>query len=586
MFRSLQWRIALAYVLLIVGSMGLLTVYLFNLIRGNFLDDLHTSLASEARLVATISQPYLGFPNSSEVAALAKRLGQQLESRVTIIDARGVVLGDSDEDPSRMANHLDRPEVATALANREWQSTRYSATLSKEMMYVAVPVIGMGGEVLGVARVSRALAKIDSSLNRITLVVAAAGATVTVLAMLVAIWIARRTIGSLKILGEMAGSLAGGNLDLRMYPTGQDEVGALAHAFNQMADHLKGNFGAITAERNKLVAVFTTIADGLLIVNKEGRVALMNPSAERLFGVKAAAILGHSFMEVVRDYSLVQTLNACLRSGQQQVGQVELRSGRRFLRAVVTPVVGDSSAAALILLQDLTEMRQLERTRREFVSNLSHELRTPLASIKAVVETLKDGALDEAEVARDFLDKVDAEVDRMIQMVAEMLELSRIESGEARLDLKATEIAGVVEEGVGRLRPQADRKRISLSTSLPIDLPPVTADAAKVQQVVVNLVHNAIKFTGEDGGIVVSAALAKHELIISVQDTGIGVPPENLPHLFERFYKADKSRASEGTGLGLAIAKHIVQAHGGRIWAESAEGQGSTFAFTLPLASE
>jgi len=451
------------------------------------------------------------------------------------------------------------------------------------MLYVAVPIAGPGGEVLGVARISRTLTKINNSLDRITRIVAVAGIALTVFAVLLAVWIARRTTSSLQLLREMVSSLAKGNLSLRMYTTRRDEVGSLAQAFNEMADSIKTNFETISAEGNKLATVFTTVVDGLLIVDSGGRVTLMNPAAERFFGVRAADMRGRGFIEVARDYSLAQALNACLGSGRQQVRQVELEPGRRFLRAVFTPIEGDSSARALILLQDLTEIRHLERSRREFVSNLSHELRTPLASIKAVVETLRDGALEEKEAAREFLEKVDTEVDRMTHLVREMLELSRIESGETRLNLEPTDIVGVIEEAMGRLRPQADRKGIALSASLPANLPLTMADAARVQQVVLNLVHNAIKFTDPEGVIVVSAAAGEQEMTVSVRDTGIGVPAESLPHLFERFYKADKSRASEGTGLGLAIAKHIVQAHGGRIWAESVEGQGSVFAFTLPL---
>jgi len=240
----------------------------------------------------------------------------------------------------------------------------------------------------------------------------------------------------------------------------------------------------------------------------------------------------------------------------------------------------------LVILQDLTQVRRLETVRRDFVSNISHELRTPLASLKALVDTLRDGALEDPPAAQRFLDRMEVEVDALTQMVQELLELSRIESGQVPLQLQAVSIAEAVNIPAERLRPQAERAGLRLDVTLPADLPPVLADAERIQQVVTNLVHNAIKFTPPGGRVTVTAQAAGAEVIVTVQDTGVGIPAEDLPRIFERFYKADRARAGAGTGLGLAIARHIIQAHGGRIWAESAKGRGSNFYFALPTATE
>ncbi|MBC7222671.1 MAG: PAS domain-containing sensor histidine kinase, partial [Anaerolineae bacterium] len=255
-----------------------------------------------------------------------------------------------------------------------------------------------------------------------------------------------------------------------------------------------------------------------------------------------------------------------------------------FLQVIATPLPEAQPPGFLIVLQDLTEVRRLETVRRDFIANISHELRTPLASLKALVETLRDVALDDPPAARRFLDRAEAEVDALTQMVQELLELSRLESGQAPLEMKPVPVADLVVPSAERLRPQAERAGLEISFDLPADLPLVQADLERVRQVVLNLVHNAIKFTPAGGRIHIAARQVGAEVQVSVADTGIGIPPEELDRIFERFYKADRARSRGGTGLGLAIAKHVVQAHGGRIWAESAEGRGSTFFFTLPVA--
>jgi two-component system phosphate regulon sensor histidine kinase PhoR len=240
----------------------------------------------------------------------------------------------------------------------------------------------------------------------------------------------------------------------------------------------------------------------------------------------------------------------------------------------------------LVILQDLTRVRRLETVRRDFISNISHELRTPLAGLKSLVDTLRGGAIKDRPAAKRFLKRMDAEVDTLTQMVEELLELSRIESGQAPLRMAPTPVSEVVIPPVDRLRPQAERAGVEFTVLLPPELPPVLVDVERARLVLTNLVHNAVKFTPPGGQITVGARPAGEDVTISVQDTGVGIPADDVPRIFERFYKADRARSGGGTGLGLAIAKHIVQGHGGRIWAESVEGEGSTFFFTLPVATE
>lgn len=408
------------------------------------------------------------------------------------------------------------------------------------------------------------------------------GTVATVLVVLLALLIAREISGPINELTAAADRMAKGDLDQRILSSSNGEIGRLAAAFDSMADRLQDTVKTISTERNTLAGVLSTMADGILIV-EDGRVTMANRAASSLLGAPILALEGSSYIEALRDHELSGVLQRCLAQGTQQSGTAEVGPPRRLLRIVAAPLRGER-VGALALLQDLTEVRRAETVRRDFIANVSHELRTPLASLKAVVETLEDGAIEDTDVARSFLSKMHTEVDGMAHLVSELLELSRIESGQAVLHVEPQEVQVLEHEAVRRLSAQAERSRLKLAVEVSPDLPLVAADGQRVQQVLLNLIHNAIKFTPPEGEITLRAHQEEDWIVLSVSDTGVGIPAEDLPRIFERFYKADRSRSNSGTGLGLAIAKHVVQAHGGRIWAESIEGRGSTFHFTLPVA--
>jgi two-component system phosphate regulon sensor histidine kinase PhoR len=339
------------------------------------------------------------------------------------------------------------------------------------------------------------------------------------------------------------------------------------------------------------------MADGVLITDRYGEVRLANAAAARLLDTSEERALGRSFAQVARYHALIELWRQCRERGEEQVEMVEVSRRALLLQAIITPfgyrrdggaegAANGSAEGYLVILQDLTRIRRLETVRRDFISNISHELRTPLAGLKALVDTLRGGAIKDRPAAKRFLKRMDAEVDSMTQLVEELLDLSRIESGQAPLHLAPATVTDVVIPPVDRLTPQAERSGLELSASVPHHLPLILADVEQARLVLTNLVHNAVKFTPPGGRIVVSARESGGEIEFSVQDTGVGIAAEDLPRVFERFFKADKARSGGGTGLGLAIAKHVVQGHGGRIWAESIEGSGSTFFFTLPLATK
>jgi two-component system phosphate regulon sensor histidine kinase PhoR len=353
----------------------------------------------------------------------------------------------------------------------------------------------------------------------------------------------------------------------------------LSNAVHELSDKLLEQNSVLDDERERLAAVLDQITDGVLLADPRGIIQFANPAAEKLFEFQKA--VGHTVAEVIRHHQLVAAWQRCQQLGGTQTESVEIPQRKQFLQLIVAP--DTQSAGSILLVQDLTRVRRLETVRRDFISNVSHELRTPLASLRALTETLQDGALDDPQAAHRFVGRIQTEVDALSQMAAELLELTRIESGQLPLEFTKSCPDSLLNTAADRMRAQAERAGVTLQVECQPDLPDVHADAPRLEQVLVNLIHNSVKFTSPGGRIGLSAAEDGNFVRFAVHDTGVGIPAEDLLRIFERFFRVDRSRAGGGTGLGLSIARHIVEAHDGRIWAESEEGRGSTFYF-IPIA--
>jgi two-component system phosphate regulon sensor histidine kinase PhoR len=580
--RSFQWRIAIPFIILIVVSMFILGVYLTNSIRNSQIDDLRSSLEQEAKITAEASLNYF-LDEGKSPDILAKTLGEETDIRFTIIAADGTVLGDSLEDPANMENHGGRPEVIDVLAQGIGQSTRYSTTLQQQMMYVAVPVYNQD-TLLGIARAALPLTTVEDSVSQVTRIIILATVVVAVLAVLAAWFISRITTRSLKELTTASRNIAAGQLEQKIPVSRKDEVGQLADAFNEMAANLKTTIEDISAEKTKLTNILANMADGVIMTDIEGNMVLSNTAAGRLFGFKEEDALNKPLIEIVHDHEVDNLLKLCMQTRSEQTTQFESGVTKKFLQAITVPIESEGQLnGALILLQDLTELRNLQTMRRELVGNISHELRTPIAGIKAMVETLLGGAMKDSKAAGDFLTRIDSEVDHLAQIVTELTQLSRIETGEAELKLGTVNLNTLIDEIVSEMSPLTERQQVTISSKLSSDLPSIQADRDRIRQTIINLIHNAIKFNKPSGKVNISTGYDKHSAMVSITDTGIGISKEDLPHVFERFYKVDRARTGGGSGLGLAIAKHTIQAHGGKIEVKSEEGKGSTFTFSLPL---
>jgi two-component system, OmpR family, phosphate regulon sensor histidine kinase PhoR len=373
---------------------------------------------------------------------------------------------------------------------------------------------------------------------------------------------------------------AEGELAPQALPEDVPGLEELSNATKNLLSTFNFQLATSDADRARLAAVLDQLTDGVIIANPEGMVQFANPAAEKLFGRE---LLNRSVSEALRHHQLIHAWQISQDTDEMQVETVELPNRHKFLQLIVIPD-RYTPGGSLLLVQDLTRVRKLETVRRDFISNISHELRTPLASLKALTETLQDGALSDPQAAPRFLGLMVTEVDALTQMAQELLDLSRIESGQVELLLKPVTPEKLLISAAERMRLQTERAGLSLRVECQDNLPKVNADEPRIEQVLVNLIHNSVKFTRPGGEITLLAEAGEGVVRCAVKDTGMGIPAEDVPRIFERFYRVDKSRAGGGTGLGLSISRHLVESHGGQIWAESVEGQGSTFYFTLPVA--
>ncbi len=585
MNHSLYWKITIPFVLLILISMGILGSYTVNKVRSTQMEYLRLYLINEAILVADESLTVLkGTSDSALIDAIAKETGEKIDSRVTIIAPDGTVLGDSWENPQSMENHAARPEVATAITSGLGESIRYSTTANQNMLYVAIKIVDQE-RTLGVARIALPLTQVEKSAGGIIWTICWATAIAALLVILAAAFITRMITRPVRKLTGAAIKLSSGQFDQQIDIESSDELGRLSNAFNKMSANIRDQMAAISDEKSKLSTVLASITDGVIMTDDRSRILLANPAAGSLFGFQENQAKGKYLIEVVFNHEIDRLCRKSITTGEKQNATVDTTNGK-FLRVIAISLKTESLTGALLLLQDLTELRNLQTMRREFVGNISHELRTPLAGIKAIVETLQDGAIADQDVAQDFLSKVNLEVDNLTQMVNELIELSRIETGKIKLNLEQVNINTLINDVITRLKPLAERKHITINTDLYTGLPEILADRERIQQVIMNIVHNAVKFTPDSGKIEVSTSIDLAGVTVRIMDNGIGISEADLPHIFERFFKADRSRSNPGSGLGLAISKHVIKAHGGEIRVQSRLGKGSTFSFTLPLSTQ
>jgi len=497
------------------------------------------------------------------------------------------VIGDSDNDPARMDNHLDRPEVAAALEGSRGVSARYSPTLGKEMMYLALP-LKKDLRTQGIIRTAISVDHIDKTLDSIERRIAFAGLIIAVLAALLSLLLSHRIRRPIEEIKRGAESFSRGEFDVRLPSSGLAEIAGLSQTMNRMAGELRERIRTVTAQRNELEAVFSSMVEGVFGVDQEERLLGMNPSAARIVGCNVAAVQGRTIQEVIRLSELQRFVVGALSSEESVEKDLVLYGeAERIVQARGTPLrdAEGKRIGVLVVLNDVTRLAKLENIRKDFVANVSHEIKTPITAIRGFVETLQEGRTQDQEEIRRFLEIIHRHVDRLEAIVEDLLTLSRMEK-EAETEgipLEDHTVRDILARAVQACGDKAESKKIHLEIDCREDLK-ARMDPQLLEQAVVNLIDNAINYSEEGKSVTIKALERAQEIFIQVQDQGCGIERKHLDRVFERFYRVDKSRSRKlgGTGLGLAIVKHIVQSHGGRVSIESQLGVGSTFTLQLP----
>lgn len=578
---TLRVRIAVPFIGLAALIFAILYLVLSESVESHYLDRLAEETASQARIAAfAVSEARSHGDTDADIVEMMNRFGELSGSRFTLIAPDGEVLADTAANPGEMENHGERPEVVEAREDGTAEYRRVSDTTGDPFLYVAVAVPDGDGSVMRVAvpvsEINQVVGEMGQSLLLAVLVSLG-------LSLLASWLIAVRLSRPLEALRDQARAVGGGDYTARVQPSDIVELAGVGETFNSMAARLQDVVEEQERTSLRLESIMSGLVDGVVLTDGAGTVLRMNDAAAAMFDTTEEDAEGRPFVQVSRDHELWLVLRDALSGKKKPSATVEHGLERASLLITARQIASEGEHMGLVVLRDVTDLRRLETVRREFVANVSHELRTPLTSIRALVETLESGAIEEEELAMDFLGRIIGEVDRLNGLVEDLLDFARLEAGRAPLKLERVHIGAVVQHGAERLRPQIERARLDLLFEIAENLPEMEIDTARIEQVMVNLLHNAIKFTPAGGQVTVRVYQRRNRVFVEVQDTGVGIPEEEQARLFERFYKSDKARRSEGTGLGLAIAKNIVQSHGGKISVESTPGEGATFSFSLPL---
>jgi two-component system, OmpR family, phosphate regulon sensor histidine kinase PhoR len=591
----LFWRLGLTYVALLVAVLIAVDLYSSRVIRSQAIRLANSQLTSLLN-VAETRPPQASNPD--DLRAWTEWMAKS-GARVTIIDANGQVLADSATDATKMENHANRPEVEQAMAEGRGQAVHHSVTLDRELVYQAVRYQGTAGQSI-VIRFAVPLSDIDLSVSELRRRLLLASVVMLIIGAIVSLGFARMFAARIERLKDFSQRIAEGNFRPLLREGPRDELSDLADSMNRTAARLDLEIRMLSGERNRSSAILRSMVEGVAVIDVEERLVFYNRAFSEIFGVQASAADGRPLIEAVRNAELVGLIRKALRGeeGLQNdisMGIVQMQSfsvTAAPVKALDTANGNDASVAAkpsgaVVVLHDVTELRRLERVRQDFVANVSHEFKTPLTAIQGFAETLLSGALDDPTNNRRFLDIIRNHAIRLARLTNDLLKLARIEAGKLEVEFFPVGLIELIEGCAETTLLKASRKQITLEIEVPPGLPAVWGDAGLLRDVLQNLLDNAIQYTPECGNIHVTAEAKGREAVITVSDTGIGIPASDKERIFERFYRVDAARSREagGTGLGLSIAKHIVEAHGGRLWVESVMGEGSKFSFSIPLAS-
>ena len=593
----LFWKLGLAYAALLLVVLLAVDLYSVRVVRSQAIRSANDELGSLLKLA--LANP----PSSADALALrswTERVAQS-GARVTIIDSTGQVLADSAADPDKMENHANRVEFQEALTLGSGQAVHRSVTLDHELVYRAERYQEPGNPPV-VIRLALPLAQVDLSVVELQQRLLVATLLMLIMGVLVSLAFARMFAARVDRLKHFSQRIAEGDFRPLLREGPRDELSDLADSMNQTAERLDREIRLLSGERNRSGAILRSMVEGVAVIDAEERLVFYNRAFSEIFNVEGTSGEGRALIEIVRNSELLALIRRALRGdeglqsdivmGITQTQSFSVTAAPVNAMEVSTPdrpAAGRASAerpsGAVVVLHDVTELRRLERVRQDFVANVSHEFKTPLTAIQGFAETLLAGALDDPSNNRRFLEIIRNHAIRLARLTNDLLKLARIEAGKLEVEFSTVGLMELIEACAETTLLKADRREITLEIEVPPKLPAVRGDAGLMRDVLQNLLDNAIQYTPQGGHIRVTADAGDRDAVVTVADTGIGIPLADQERIFERFYRVDAARSREagGTGLGLSIAKHIVEAHGGRLWVESTVGQGSRFSFSIPL---
>ncbi|KWX78147.1 histidine kinase [Paenibacillus riograndensis] len=591
------FRIRLTFILMALIGISMIGagVTMAKLFKDSHISALEENMSREIKLLSGTFQ----FTDTDSPGAVsyyteqAEHIAKLTNSRITFITKDGKVIGDSEKNPLEMDNHSTREEEVLAAKEGIGRAIRYSDTLNREMLYVAGAVVSDQG-FDGYIRLSMALNAVTEGLNRAWMIMAGGLVLLFIAATFVSYKVASGMTSPLEQITRVARRITDLDYDARVPMNRRDEIGQLATAINAMADSLQAQLKTIRDNEDLLQSVLDNMTGGIVMINAEGEIALLNRAAEQLLDVKNSEMAGHSFKELKHHYELSRLIEEGVSRNESVHEERSIYNPtERIVRLDGVPMMQDgSNRGMLFLLQEVTEIRRLEKMRSEFVANVSHELKTPVAAVKGFAETLLGGGVKDEKTARSFLQIIYDENERLNRLIGDILELSKIESKRAQLECSPVHLIEFFDSLLETLSKVAEKKNISLNAAVPEELF-MEGDEDKLRQIFINLISNAINYTQDGGSVNVNVvngqkADGTETVVFTVRDTGMGIPRKDLPRIFERFYRVDKarSRSSGGTGLGLSIVKHLVELHHGSISVESDLGIGSSFILELPLLQD
>ncbi|MGE5445004.1 MAG: two-component system histidine kinase PnpS [Ignavibacteriales bacterium] len=587
---KILWKQFLLSFLTITLILFLFTIFIISELKKYDESLTEERLFTTANLLCEVLKTPIAEGKREEIKSLVPELGKKIGVRITIIARDGVVIGDSEHDPATMENHAERPEVIEAVSKGVGKSKRYSITIKKDLFYVAVPLKDKRGEAEAIVRTALPLGFIEKAFSSIKSKIIYIGLILTLFAFLLSLVSSRAITKPLDKIIAASEEIAKGNFNVNIpVADKRGEIGKVNQALGRMAEKLDELFKEVSLEKSQLEAVLSAMSEGVIVVGSDGKVILINRALKDMFGIKDVSF-GKPYWEVLRNSEITELVEYTLKSRKAEKKEISLfYPVEKYYLASGIPL-NSSESGAIVVMFDITEFKRLEKIKADFVANVSHELRTPLTAIKGYVETIETEAYENTDERDHFLNIIKRHTDRLINIVSDLLVLSEIERKEISWEeepktvLEEINFKEIVSSSLEAIKSKIEEKSLRVSLNIKEGLPPYGGDGFLLEQMFINLIDNAAKYTPEGGAIEIGISKLDSQFIIEVSDTGIGIPKEHLPRIFERFYRVDKTRSRKlgGTGLGLSIVKHIVIMHGGKIEVQSEVGRGSRFIITLP----